>query len=427
MHKPLAAVTAALILLTGTQLPAWAAGPDAPTSVQVSWAEGAAARFKMAWSDGGEPNRVRVEYEDSDPWVYLAETKSAAPNEIILGVDSLRKDKVARIFVVTVDEAGAESTAAYSPWFDTNLPATAKFSAAAALPDGSVRLNWYRDQEPPQDTTPNDSLDRPSTSETVVPVLEAPSGDSEAFPVPMTARTTTIPPRPRPYRLWLRTHNEWGTKSNSDGATVKVTSRAAALDIAAVGQYSSTVRFTATAGFPDCAPAACGNGMVYLQARANATKPWATVGSYDGQPLRFSAATGVPGGRQYRLYVPAYSWLGGDFEVAPAIATTPRYSAAQAKYSVVGFNTTSAKVGQLVKATVNVLPAGTVKANLQWFDGKVWRHAAYIPLTKGKGTLSFKASGRGTTRSWRVTVPAMSMNGLPILATTSRTFKLAVR
>ncbi|MDX6263533.1 MAG: hypothetical protein QOH84_5221 [Kribbellaceae bacterium] len=94
---------------------------------------------------------------------------------------------------------------------------------------------------------------------------------------------------------------------------------------------------------------------------------------------------------------------------------------------MVGFNTFTAKVGQLVKATVDVQPAGTVKADLQWYDGKAWHHSAYIALTKGKGTLNLKASGRGTTRSWRVVVPKMSMNGLPIVATASRAFKLTVR
>ncbi|WP_040454773.1 hypothetical protein, partial [Kribbella catacumbae] len=38
------------------------------------------------------------------------------------------------------------------------------------------------------------------------------------------------------------------------------------------------------------------------------------------------------------------------------------------------------------------------------------------PLTKGKGTFSFKAAGRGTTRYWRVAVPKMSYYGKPIVA-----------
>ncbi|WP_020387730.1 hypothetical protein [Kribbella catacumbae] len=51
----------------------------------------------------------------------------------------------------------------------------------------------------------------------------------------------------------------------------------------------------------------------------------------------------------------------------------------------------------------------------------------YIPLTNGKGTASFKAAGSGTTRNWRITVPAMTYNGLPIVATVSKVFPLAVR
>ncbi|MEU4395127.1 hypothetical protein [Kribbella sp. NPDC023855] len=50
-----------------------------------------------------------------------------------------------------------------------------------------------------------------------------------------------------------------------------------------------------------------------------------------------------------------------------------------------------------------------------------------IALVNGKGTVSFKASGRGTTKNWRIAVPAMTYNGLPIAATVSRTFPLSVR
>jgi hypothetical protein len=425
MRKTIAATTAALILLGGAQLPASAAA-DAPADLQVGWADAAAGRFKITWNDSGEANRVRIEYEDSDATVRLSSPKAGEPNEY-LGLSSfVRRNAIARVRVVTVDESGVESAAAVSPWFDTDLAADTSVLSAAAMADGSVRLTWYRGQTR-QETTPNDPLDRPSTNEHVVSEISSTSHPAEEFLAPTEAKSTTIPPRPRPYLVSLSARNEWGESVNVYRSNVKVTTLTAALSVAAVGQYSSTIGYSGSVGSPECASTTCGYSPVYLQARASASKPWATVGRYEGTALKFSGKVAVPGGREYRLYVPAWSYAWDEFIVAPPSSTSARYSAAQAKYSVVGFNTTTAKVGQLIKATVNILPAGSVKANLQWYDGKVWHHAAYIPLTKGKGTLSLKASGRGTTRSWRVTVPAMSMNGLPILATTSRTFKLAVR
>jgi hypothetical protein len=425
MRKPLAAVTAALILVGGTQLPASAAAA-APTDLQVGWADAAAGKFRITWQDSGEANRVKIEYEDSDPAVWLAVPKADEPNEYTGQSVWLRRNKIARIVVVNLDETGAEGATASSPWFDTFLPGVAEIQRADVLATGAVQLTWYREPAR-QDTTPNDPLDQPSTNEHVVSTIHPQSGQAESFPAPAGVKTATVPPRPRPYSVEVSTRNEWGNVIADRESTVEVTTLTATLGMPAIGQYLSTLKFSAEIGSPECFGVICGYGPVYLQARADATKPWATIGKYNAEPPKFSASIGVYGGRQYRLYVPAWSYYSSDIRVAPAFYTAPRYSAAQAKYSVVGFNTTSAKVGQLIKATVNILPAGSVKADLQWFDGKAWHHAAYIPLTKGKGTLSFKASGRGTTRSWRVTVPKMSMNGLPTLATTSRTFTLAVR
>lgn len=309
MRKTLAVVTAALILLGGTQLPAWAAGPEAPTDVEVSWADAAAGRFKVTWKDGGEENMVRVQYEgDSAPWVHLSPVSAGAPNEYIGLNRFLRSEKVARIIVVTRDEAGAVSAGAVSPWFDTNRPAPATFTNAAALADGSVRLQWSRGQAP-QDTTPQDPLDRPRTDEQVLVGSTPASGASETFPLPAETTATTLAPIPGPRRVGLGVRNEWGARP-SDGPVVEVTATTASLDIPAVGQYLSTIRFTAAYKLPVCMSSTCGYGPVYLQARADATKPWGTIGRYDDQPPKFSAAIGVYGGRQYRLYVPAFSYHG---------------------------------------------------------------------------------------------------------------------
>lgn len=165
-----------------------------------------------------------------------------------------------------------------------------------------------------------------------------------------------------------------------------------------------------------------------LQARRDATQPWKTIGRYSNQELKFTGNFRIYGGSQYRLYVPAWSHLKDkELTVAPAISTSPRTVAVQAKFLAAGFNTSTALVSQPVKATVSILPATTGKAALQWYDGARWRTSSYISLVNGKGATTFKAAGRGTTHSWRVVTPVLTNNGLTIVATTSRTFKLSVR
>ncbi|WP_329484022.1 hypothetical protein OG555_17835 [Kribbella sp. NBC_01484] len=110
-----------------------------------------------------------------------------------------------------------------------------------------------------------------------------------------------------------------------------------------------------------------------------------------------------------------------------ASSTSARSSKTLAKFDVAGFNLTSAQVGQMVKLTVGVRPAGTVKGALQRWDGKYWRSVLAVPVTKGKAVMYVRAAGRGTKTYYRVAVPKMSYYGLPIETTGSRSFTLAVR
>jgi hypothetical protein len=81
----------------------------------------------------------------------------------------------------------------------------------------------------------------------------------------------------------------------------------------------------------------------------------------------------------------------------------------------------------MVKLTVGVRPAGTVKGALQRWDGKYWRSVLAVPVTKGKAVMYVRAAGRGTKTYYRVAVPKMSYYGLPIETTGSRSFTLVVR
>lgn len=438
MRRTIAVATAALVLLGGTQLPASAVAPDAPTDLQVSWLNPKVLR--VTWADAGAANIVRVEYQSGGQLTKVTRTADA-PNEYDRSGNGLAAaDEIVRISVVSVDAAGVESAPAVSPWFDTIGPHRPTFTAATPLADGSLKLDWSL-ADVPADTTPNDPLDRPATDETVTLYVNNNSPEPGlTFRLPAGSTTATLPPIPRPYPVSIHTENEWVIRGGSSGGSwVVFNEMTAALTAPASGVYSENIQLTAVAGTRMCAtplvncmdpanPFVANPGILTeLQSRPDAAHPWKTIGRYGDKPLRYPITFRVYGGSQYRLYVPTWSHLKvRELTVAPAISTSARTNAVRSKL-VAGFNTSVAQVGQLVTATVNVLPAGTVKADLQWYDGKIWRHSTYVQLTKGKGTFSFKAAGRGTTRSWRVVVPKMSMNGLPIVATTSGTFKLTVR
>ncbi|WP_328333623.1 hypothetical protein OHA70_17040 [Kribbella sp. NBC_00382] len=440
MRKTIAATTAALILLGGAQLPAWAAGPEAPTGLQIGWVQPKHQQISITWADSGEANKVRVEYQGGG-FVTLGARLAGTSNEYLKTGSLLDANRVARISVVSVDGSGVESAPVVSPWFDTIGAPLATFTKAAPLPDGSLKLDWSF-AEVPADTTPADPLDVTPSEDYVNVVSDAtPTAPRLSLVLPAGTSTVTLPPRPRPYPVSIRSSNEWVFGNNHPGiATVAFSEQTAGLTVPAVADYGLSLPFIAVAGVRLCANALVNcqdpaNPFVakpgiqaLLQARPDATRPWKTIGTYKDQKLQFTASIRSYGGQEYRLSVPARSYvLAHELSVAPAISTSLRRVSTRARFTTAGFNLTTASVGQAVKATVSVQPAGTVKADLQWLDGKVWRHAGYVPLVKGTGTLSFKASGRGTTRSWRVVVPKMSMNGLPIVATASRAFKLTVR
>ncbi|WP_344845641.1 hypothetical protein [Kribbella ginsengisoli] len=436
MRRSIAVVAVAGVACVGVQVPAWAAVPTAPTDVQVGWSDAAAGLVRTSWTDTGEANKLRIEYKDGTPTADWATRKASLPNEVIGGQPLF--NKIARIRVVSVDAAGAESTAAVSPWFDTNLLGQPTVTAATALPGGALRLAWKRTAV--TDSTPNDPLDLAPGPETVNLKVGMPHYDmpEAVFPQPAGASTGVVPARALPYPAFVQLRNEWGTVWSRYvmASDMKLFLR----KVPAYGQYGRPLVIEGQAGQDSCLDRDyCrlwqGAGVpVTMQARPSKTKPWQYAGHYTAYAdtiydnVGFETAGGAVGGREYRFYVPAWTYRYKDeWDVSAAVSTTARYIPTQSYFRVVGFNTFTAKVGQAVKATVDVQPAGTVKADLQWSDGKTWHHGAYIPLTKGKGTLTLKAAGRGTTRSWRVVVPKMTMNGLPIVTTPSRTFKLTVR
>ncbi|MEV8378589.1 hypothetical protein AB0P21_37970 [Kribbella sp. NPDC056861] len=430
LRKTLIGATA-VALLACTQLPAQAAAPDAPTDLQIGWAS-TAEQIRVSWTDGGEANRIYLWHDGSTQPSLLSRTVVGGTNEKLLPTRYFSSSWITRIVVTTVDAAGVESTRTESPRFDADRPPVPVLTDATPLADQSLRLTWTQPAVP-ADETPDDPLDRPWTEAKVGPAIWWNSGapKAEEFLKPLGTTTAIVPPRPRPFPADVTARNEWGAVTSD--RTVTFATTALTLGVPATNDFGRGMPIQGVAG-PRCiAPSLdCGVGdisvVMTLQSRANASKPWAYAGRFTGKSSGYLNYANVFGSQQYRLYMPTWKYFRDPhWTVTSPVSTTARYSATQTFFRVAGFNTLNAQVGQALKTTVEINPAATVKASLQWYDGKVWHHAAYIPLSKGKGTLNVKAAGKGTTRYWRVAVPQMTYNGLPLVATGSRAFKLTVR
>jgi hypothetical protein len=418
MRKTLIAAATATVLLGSSLSPAVAATTaELPTDVQVSWADLAKGWIRVTWKDEGQANYLSYDVDGLDlpPTWWDVKQDADGNNEAILKSVFTNHDKVR----VTVRNGQSETARTPSAWFDTRRPAQPKVTGATPLADQSLRLTLT--QAKVIDVTPDDPLDR--ADETLTAVV-----GSDTYQLPLGSTTTTIPPHPRPWTVELNSSNEWGSEKPARGSSVSFGTMTAGLQVEPLGEFHNFVSFNVVAAGKACS--ACeedaGGGVVaQLQSRISASYPWKTIGTYGGG--RFTQSMLSLGGQQYRIYIPAWTEISTQRQIVTTpVATSARYSATQATFITAWFNKHSAKAGQVVRLAVWVQPEASVRADLQWWDGKVWHHGAYVPLVKGKGTLNIKASGRGTTRSWRVVVPKMSNNGKPILATASRAFKLAV-
>jgi hypothetical protein len=431
MRKTVLATSIVAALLAGAQVPAWAASPAAPGDVRVSWSDAASGLMQVSWTDDGAANKVRLEYQDgTTPADWFA-----ASDNVFNHRWAVLPGKVARIAVLATGTTG-DSGPAYSPWFDTNVPGAPKLTAAVPHTDGSLRLTWTNTPAR-ADTTPNDPLDLPvGTVGSVGPKIWTPyDGDKmEFFRYPLGTTTAVVPVRRRPYPAWVLETNEWG--SAASGQVDFTEMRLAVSSVPAFGVFGRPMTITGVAGAEACiwpGDAPCdlyhGAGVpVTMQTRATASKPWEYAGRFTSYSFGFQAQPTATGGREYRFYVPSWKYVSqNDWIVTSQVISSPKYIPTRANFAVAGFNVTSAQVGQMVKLTVDVRPAGTVKGALQRWDGKYWRSVLTVPVTKGKAVMYVRAAGRGTTTYYRVAVPGMTYYGLPIETTGSRAFKLTVR
>ncbi|MFK4084272.1 hypothetical protein ACI2LF_09210 [Kribbella sp. NPDC020789] len=211
MRKALATTAAVVLLTAGLSGTAWAAAPDAPTDVQVSWTDD--GKVRVTWKDTGEANQVVLSSSASQ---YLAAEPAAAdPNELLLDPSIFRDQAEMRVSLRTVVDQ-EKSAPAYSPVFDTRRMSKPSLVSAVSSSGTSVRMWLQRDAI--TDKNPADPLDLPGggwlkatvsgpaagqQTEISLPAGSSDSG-SELLPV-------DVPVQPGSVTIKLSTGNEWGT------------------------------------------------------------------------------------------------------------------------------------------------------------------------------------------------------------------------
>ncbi|MFB6720298.1 hypothetical protein ACFCV3_09075 [Kribbella sp. NPDC056345] len=426
MRKLTVLAASAVLLTAGSATPAWAAVPTAPTNVRVAWAGDS---IRVTWEDQGEANVIKRRYGGRP--VEAAVTTAEQVNEVLLPPDF---DESADVQISVESKSdGQTSGLGVSPRFDTLRPAKATVMGANMLTDLSVRLMWNRPTR--DDPYPDDPLDRPDTEWFKATVTGPGAGQTEDFSIPLDPQTTgfTVPARPRPTTITLAAGNEWGT-TPGDGPRVRVGTIRVGAVMPAQQVYNRDIQFAATLHRFFCACAATPDPdpiQVDLQARPNSSTPWKTVISNsrpNGQEIPLP--TRSLGSRQYRLWVPSYTRYYDDghaIEVTAPASTSARTSLTLAHFGKVGIFPASAPVSATVKLIVQLSPQVDMKAALQRWDGKQWRYAREVRLTKGHADIAIRAAGRGTTTKYRILTPRVIVNGLPTEPNTSAPFTLTVR
>ncbi len=321
------------------------------------------------------------------------------------------------MFVGTAAD-GKTSAAGLSEAFDTLTGPTAVTDAMNGADGGRFAVTWH--PEPVVDPNPGDPLDLPAE----VPLYEVRASrdwmnEFEVVVPKTTATAATFTPLSKPpYQVWVWTYNEWGrhypAMRHVDSEQWVRSAVPPFADYSKPSIITGTLNRTTT---QVCPQGPCGAVVhpdnarpVVLQARANATSAWYTVGSTktDAQG-NFRFAPPTLGTRQYRLVVPdLFNSVGFGYGTISGTATT---TARPLVHGV--FLDPTAKYGQKVTAHVSIIPLGNVASTLQRWDGTAWRNLKSVQLTGGVGNYTFTAVQRGRV-AYRFLVPAFTYAGRPL-------------
>ncbi len=421
MRRFALAATAVAALAAGLQTPAFAAAPDVPTDVTVSWVGG---KVQLSWKDTDAANLISIEYDGAQP-VDIAQVTATGANEYSPSTVFKAADKVRLIVKASNGTEWSEGVA--TPWFDTRRPAVPALKDANLVSTATAAISWTLAAV--ADQTPSDPLDIAGPG-SVKANIDLPGTATASHTFAAGQTSGVLPPVARPAAIKLSAVNEWG-ESAQDVKVLRVGSLAAGMTVPARAVYSSRLAIKSTLDlFTSEGREERASGIkVELQARAKGTDAWKTYGRYAGNTTTaFDTGIAALGNRQYRLLVPARKIVATNvIALTPATSTSAKSSTTLVKFVSAGFTPAVASRGANVDLSARIQPASTVKARLQFWDGRTWFDAGPLQFTNGYALQHGGAGEDAGSARYRITVPAVVVNGLTVSATTSSAFTLTVR
>jgi len=419
MRKLTAVAASAVLLTAGLQAPAWATAQDGPTDVSVGWT--AERDIRLSWSDLGEANTIRVEYQSPHRIELVKSVTAAEGNEVVLPAKLQAADRV-RLLVTSGDDL---TTAAPTEWFDTRRPAAPGLQNAELISRLIINVFWTKD--PLADATPGDALDLPY-SPTVKAVVDLPGTATETYTFDPRQDSASLPPQARPAAIRLVSTNEWG--ETPDTKVVRVGTLGAGISVPASAVYSTRLGIKSTLDlFTSEGREERASGIkVELQARAKSTDAWKTYGRYDGNTTTaFDTGIASLGNREYRLWVPARKVVSGNvIALTPATSTSARSSKTLIKFVSKGFTPAHPARHANVDVWAKIQPAATVRGTLQVLLNGKWNNAFPVQFRNGSMLTHANVGNDVGSFSYRIALPALTFNGLPLSPTTSSPFPITI-
>ncbi|WP_328988699.1 hypothetical protein OG394_20975 [Kribbella sp. NBC_01245] len=406
----------------------------APVNVGLAWADGG---VRVTWPTDSAPNLLRA--TDAQGTAFEQLVPAASADSIVLPVSRFPVFRELTITVYTRASDTAttpDAAVGQSPAFDTDRRITATVTKRQPNGNGTFSLGWTVGTAP--DYTPNDPLDvSPVATATPYVSDRVGCGWTALASVHGSTGTATIPARVRPYRVFLRSPNEWGTVDTNafEVADYVVSSRVPAAStygtrIFVTGRVQLNRPSRCVAGKTQAVYRDDAIGWVQVQARNTSTSAWSTVSSWRTDPDgTFEGYASTPGTRQYRVLMPSAAKAPqyGFGDVAAFVAGSSA-STSIARYALrtARIDYPQATYGRKVSALLTVAPGTNVRATLQRWNGSTWANVKWVYTKNGVGSYSFTAAPRGV-HAFRYVVPGAYYAGRYITGITTPTFRMTVR
>ncbi|MFB6720300.1 hypothetical protein ACFCV3_09085 [Kribbella sp. NPDC056345] len=421
MRRFALAATAVAALATGLQTPAFAAAPDTPTDLTIGWA---GEDIRVTWKDDSVRSVVYIEKEGEAPFIAMA-LPETGPNEALLKTYQFKESDKTRIIVKSevgdVLSAGAESA-----WFDASRPAVPALKDANLAANLTTTLSWTLGAT--TDSTPNDPLDVAGNG-SVKATVDLPGTATSNYTFATGTTSGVVPAQPRPAAIRLSATNEWGS-SAQDAKIVRLGTLGAGTTVPASAVYGARLGIKSTLDlFTSEGREERASGIkVELQARAKTTDAWKTYGRYAGNTTAaFDTGIASLGNRQYRLYVPARKVVSGNvIALTPAASTSAKSSKTLIKFVSKGFTPTHPARHARVDVWAKIQPAATVRGTLQVLLKGKWSNVFPVQFRNGSMLVHANTGADRGPYSYRIALPAVTVNGLTLSPTTSSPFPITI-